>query len=121
MNKAEVTELLKIIKRCYSNFQVPTDIDSLRKMVNEWYESLRDVSFELANANLRNYVVSEDWPPSIARLSCPLNHYYEVMRDTAINHMRSIGEFEQTTVSPSEKQQERMREIFAKRRGHRNS
>lgn len=105
MDKAEVSQLLKKIKRRYPTFQLPADLAELRAMIDEWREDLQSTPIEVAVENLRRHSDSgEDWPPSIGKLKRPLQTeadlYHDRMRDSAKEHMSNLDEFERTADPP---------------------
>jgi hypothetical protein len=89
VNKAEVTDLLKKIKRKYPTFRLPLDdLVELRATVDEWHEDLENTPFDVAVRNLQKHSDSgEDWPPSIGKLKRPLQTesdvYHDFMKESA--------------------------------------
>lgn len=103
MNKAEVTELLKKIKRKYPVFRLPVDdFDEMRALVDDWLEDLQDTPFEVSTENLRRHSDSgEDWPPSIGKLKRSLQTEADVYHDYMRESARSfIAESSSWTASP---------------------
>lgn len=115
MNRAEVAELFKKIKRAYSSFDV-MDIEK----VDEWQSYLKNVSLEVALENLRRHIATEKFPPTIAELSRPLDPektdnelYHERLREAAIQRLEEIEAWRKKAVPPPAHVKERMREIAA--------
>lgn len=64
MTQAEIVELFKAITLSYPAFRVPDDM--AKEQVLHWHAHLKDVPFDVAMANLREYVQEERFPPTIA-------------------------------------------------------
>lgn len=60
MNKSEVIELLKILKRTYPN------IDTSAEGVEHYCKYLRDFSFAAAKENVKRHIMTDRFPPTIA-------------------------------------------------------
>ncbi|ALS27167.1 replicative helicase inhibitor G39P [Paenibacillus sp. 32O-W] len=64
MTQGEVVKLFKAITLSYPAFRVPDDM--AKEQVMHWYQHLKDVPFDVAMENLREYVQAERFPPTIA-------------------------------------------------------
>lgn len=64
MTQGEVVDLFKAITLSYPAFRVPDEL--MKDQVLHWHQHLRDVPFDVAMGNLREYVQEERWPPTIA-------------------------------------------------------
>ncbi|UKS27182.1 replicative helicase loader/inhibitor [Paenibacillus sp. HWE-109] len=105
MNRAEVIQLFKKIKGKYPSFQMPSEILTLKYMVDEWLEDLEHTPFEVATENLRRHSDSAaQWPPSIGQLKQPLKTdedlYHESMKRSAQEYLAQKDEWIKNSVGP---------------------
>lgn len=80
MNKLEVAKLYKDIKKRYSNF------DASLQTVEEDLDMLRDIPYEVAQSNVRQHIMTSDFPPKISQIRGRLGEqrYHERLKaDTA--------------------------------------
>ena len=62
MNKKEVFEVLSYIKEVYKHFEVN------QNTIDIWFEYLEDYELNEIKANLKNYVLKNEFPPKIKDL-----------------------------------------------------
>ncbi|WP_162463102.1 replicative helicase loader/inhibitor [Paenibacillus psychroresistens] len=94
MNKAEVAELLKPIKRNYPNF------DASIEVVEHYHKYLQDFPFELAQYNVDQHIMTEKYAPTVAHIRGQLAEQtqHEQLREEAINMTAQIEEWKLTAV-----------------------
>lgn len=113
MNKLEVAELFREIKLHYPHFDTgPEKRDS-------WHRNLQHVLFQDALTNLDQHILNEKFPPTVSEI-CRIseNHgafYHQTMKESAKEFLTDQDELSKKAVGPTLEQQERVREIFAKR------
>lgn len=119
MDKSEISQLLKKIKRRYQNFQLPLELVQSKAMIDEWFEDMQDVPFEVATENLRKHAAGNDWPPSIAKLSKPLvdpeEERHAELKEETEKYFQELEKWPETAVGPPDHFKERMRQLAARR------
>ncbi|MBO9609186.1 MAG: hypothetical protein J7639_24745 [Paenibacillaceae bacterium] len=77
MDKAEVIDLLKVIKRNYANFD--TSVESIEYHLKR----LQDFPFEAAAENVERHILTERFPPVIADIRGRLGDQLDSQRSKA--------------------------------------
>ncbi|OMF37458.1 hypothetical protein BK133_05220 [Paenibacillus sp. FSL H8-0548] len=122
MNKAEISEIFKRIKRAYAMFHIPDEINSLRELVEEWSDFLADIPDETVKVNLRRYVLNPDnkYPPHPGALARPLDtrtdadRYHEHMQASGMMTLEQWELMRNKAVPPTEEQRRKVRELLGK-------
>lgn len=68
MTRAEVLQIMGLIKTYYPGNRLPDSQEEINHMVNVWSTVLDDVSFTQAFENLKDHVKTSPYPPAIADL-----------------------------------------------------
>lgn len=71
MNKLEVAKLYKTIKKRYSNF------DASLQAVEEDLGMLKDIPYDVAETNVRQHIMTSDFPPKISQIRGRLGEQLE--------------------------------------------
>ncbi|OKP91882.1 hypothetical protein A3844_01855 [Paenibacillus helianthi] len=71
MNKLEVAKLYKIIKKRYGNF------DASLQAVEEDLDMLKDIPYDTAQSNVRQHIMTSDFPPKISQIRGRLGEQLE--------------------------------------------
>lgn len=71
MNKLEVAKLYKEIKKRYANF------DASLQAVEEDLGMLRDIPYDVAYSNVRQHIMTSDFPPKISQIRGRLGEQIE--------------------------------------------
>ncbi|QSF42695.1 hypothetical protein [Paenibacillus tianjinensis] len=71
MNKLEVAKLYKTIKKRYSNF------DASLQAVEEDLDMLKDIPYDVAVSNIRQHIMTSDFPPKISQIRGRLGEQLE--------------------------------------------
>ncbi|MEF3313306.1 hypothetical protein PV433_30930 [Paenibacillus sp. GYB004] len=119
MDKADITNLFKRIKRVYSMFPIPQELEAAREMVKDWHETLSDVPVEQAIENLKRYSLDPDnkFPPHPGVLAKPLSskteseQYHEDMRQLGALTLEKLEQLRASAVAPTEEQRAKARSV----------
>lgn len=69
MQKSEVLQTIAMIQTYYpSNHKLPTDEKSVSQLANAWLLMLDDVPYATVKRNLKEHVLTNKYPPTIADL-----------------------------------------------------
>ncbi|MFF2909970.1 hypothetical protein [Paenibacillus sp. NPDC057934] len=71
MNKLEVAKLYKEIKKRYANF------DASLQAVEEDLGMLKDIPYDVAYSNVRQHIMTSDFPPKISQIRGRLGEQIE--------------------------------------------
>ncbi|MBY9081039.1 hypothetical protein KIH86_23075 [Paenibacillus sp. HN-1] len=71
MNKIEIAKLYKVIKKRYPNFDAST------QAVEEDVEMLQDIPYDVAQSNIRQHIMTNDFPPKISQIRGRLGEQIE--------------------------------------------
>ncbi|MNC27787.1 hypothetical protein D3C75_759750 [compost metagenome] len=86
MNKLEVAKLYKEIKKRYANF------DASLPAVEEDLNMLKDIPYEVAYSNVRQHIMTSDFPPKISQIRGRLGEQIERerMREATELHFENL-------------------------------
>lgn len=98
MNKLEVAKLYKVIKKRYRNF------DASLQAVEEDLDMLKDIPYEVAQANFRQHIMTSDFPPSISQIRGRLGEQLERerMRKKTEEHFANLNTWSASSKPPPE-------------------
>jgi|GEM_PF-2640016 len=119
MNKADVTKLFKKIKFRYPSFTIPSEVDDVREMVEEWLIDLKDVPLEVALANLREYAKQPEHkfaphPGALAVMPSVHDSYSKLMKELGQDSVLTVEQMQAKAVPISEEQRRKVRELIEK-------
>lgn len=98
MNKLQVIDLFRLIKRTYPNF------DTSAANVEHYAKYLQDFSFEAAVDHLDKYILTERFPPTIADIRGRLGDQMDAQRskDAAAAHFANLDTWGAASTPPPE-------------------
>lgn len=96
MNKLEVAKLYKEIKKRYANF------DASLEAVGEDLGMLKDIPYEIAEANVRQHIMTNDFPPKISQIRGRLGERLERerMREETQSYFAQLELWKRVAVPP---------------------
>ncbi|MBJ6362120.1 replicative helicase loader/inhibitor [Paenibacillus sp. GCM10012307] len=120
MNRRELSDLLKRIKRAYSNFYLPdhpSEIETLKAILDDWHDYLVDIPFKQAAQNLKRYVLDpgQRYPPHPGALAQPLetdmDRYFERQQAEGQYTLEQWEQMRREAVGPTDEQRRKVAEI----------
>ncbi|MDB4868272.1 MAG: hypothetical protein JWR03_2605 [Cohnella sp.] len=107
MNKAEVAELMKVIKRTYPSF------DASAESVNHHFKYLQDFPFQAAQENVDQHILTERFPPIIADIRGRIGDQLDSQRskEEADSYFAQFELFLQGSAPPPAGNMDRIRQM----------
>ena len=92
MKETEVIRLFSIIRTEHPNFEITEEKSRL------WANLMKDITFEHAAANLKEHLLTSEFPPKIANLSKPLEADPNQLRLQTADRMDRLDEWERDAI-----------------------
>ncbi|MGF7050391.1 hypothetical protein J2T13_004929 [Paenibacillus sp. DS2015] len=117
MNKLEVAKLYKVIKKRYSNF------DASLEAVEDDLGMLKDIPYEIARANVRQHIMTNDFPPKISQIRGRLGEQLERqrMREETQSYFAQLELWKRTAVPPPDGMREALHAKLGRTRADRST
>lgn len=98
MNKLEVAKLYKDIKKRYANF------DASLHAVEEDLGMLHDIPYDVAYSNVRQHIMTSDFPPKISQIRGRLGEQMERdrMKNMTEQHFANLDTWSSSSKPPPE-------------------
>ncbi|MFF2016254.1 MULTISPECIES: hypothetical protein [Paenibacillus] len=96
MNKLEVAKLYKEIKKRYANF------DASLQAVEEDLGMLHDIPYDVAYSNVRQHIMTSDFPPKISQIRGRLGEQIERerMKEATTQHFQNLDAWSTASKPP---------------------